>query len=144
MHPGIRVLLRLKDKWVPALGFASAGMTALMLCIVPASADDRAQGRALFAPCRACHALDRQAPPMAGPNLAGLIGRRVAGDPAFDYSPVLRQAGAQGRRWDRAMLDAFLADPEAMFPGMWMSGRRMANAAERQALAGFLADPAAR
>ena len=116
-----------------------------MLCTMAAArADDLARGRALFAPCRSCHALEFGGQPMPGPNLAGLIGRRVAGDPAFDYSPVLRQAGAQNRRWDRTMLDAFLADPEAMFPGMWMTGRRMPEAAERRALASFLADPAAR
>ena len=116
-----------------------------MVCtMATARADDLARGRALFAPCRACHALDPTASTMAGPNLAGLIGRRIAGDAAFDYSPVLRQAGAQNRRWDRAMLEAFLADPEAMFPGMWMTGRRMPEAAERWALAAFLADPAAR
>ena len=43
--------------------------------------------------------------------------------PQFDYSPVLRQAGAEGRRWDEAQLDSFLTDPEEMFPGMWMSIR---------------------
>jgi cytochrome c2 len=28
---------------------------------------------------------------MSGPNLAGLIGRKVGSDPAFDYSPALRK-----------------------------------------------------
>lgn len=115
-----------------------------MLCIVPAYADGPDRGRALFEPCRACHTLDPNAQPTAGPNLAGLLGRRVAGDSEFDYSPVLRQARAEERRWNRAMLDSFLTDPEAMFPGMWMTGRRIGDAAERKALAGFLADPASR
>jgi cytochrome c len=118
------------------------GWLLLAIALAPAIADER--GRALFEPCQACHALAPQAAARSGPQLAGLIGRRVAGDPAFDYSPVLRRAGAAGRRWDRAMLDAFLADPEAMFPGMWMTGRRMTDAAERRALADFIADPALR
>ena len=53
---------------------------------------------------------------MPGPNLAGLIGRKVAGDPNFDYSPVLRQARDEGRVWTLEALETFLADPEAMFP----------------------------
>jgi cytochrome c2 len=53
---------------------------------------------------------------MPGPNLAGLIGRKVAGDEKFDYSPVLQQAREQGRVWTVEALEMFLADPEAMFP----------------------------
>jgi cytochrome c len=80
---------------------------------------------------------------MAGPNLGGLIGRRIGGDPGFDYSPVLKQAAAEHRVWTIEALERFLADPERMFPGMWMSLHPMADAAERDALARFLADPEA-
>ncbi|MCC7346711.1 MAG: c-type cytochrome [Variibacter sp.] len=109
---------------------------------VAAAAQER--GAALFAPCRACHALDPAADPMAGPNLAGLAGRRIAGDPQFDYSPVLRQAGASGERWTAERLDAFLADPEAMFPGMWMTARGVREPDDRRALVRFLVDQPAR
>jgi cytochrome c len=101
-------------------------------------------GAALFAPCRACHSLEPSAKVMPGPNLAGLIGRKVAGDPAFDYSPVLRQARDEARVWTLEALEAFLADPEAMFPAMWMSAQGLRDAAERRALARFIADPASR
>jgi len=107
----------------------------------PAAAQD---GAALFAPCRACHSLDPAAKVMPGPNLAGLIGRKVAGDPAFDYSPVLRQAREDRRVWTLEALETFLADPETMFPAMWMSAQGIKDAAERKALARFIADPASR
>ncbi len=81
---------------------------------------------------------------MAGPNLAGLIGRKVAGDPNFDYSPVLRSARDQGRVWTRELLEQFLADPEAMFAAMWMSAQGIRDAAGRSTLARFIADPASR
>ncbi|MBY0337742.1 MAG: hypothetical protein K2X11_14085, partial [Acetobacteraceae bacterium] len=74
----------------------------------------------------------------AGPGLAGLAGRRVAGDPGFDYSPVLREAGARGERWDRARLERFLADPEEMYPGLWMGGNGLRRADEIAAVAAFL------
>jgi cytochrome c len=73
-----------------------------------------------------------------------LIGRAVAGNADFDYSPALRKARDEGLRWDAKRLETFLADPAAMFPGLWMSMRGIDDAAERQALVRFLEDPSAR
>ncbi len=110
-------------------------LLALCLLAAPAAAQD---GAALFEPCRACHALEANAEEGAGPNLSGVIGRKVAGDPRFDYSPALRAGREAGLVWDRARLERFLADPEAMFPGLWMGGRGLAEAAERAALVEFI------
>ena len=109
---------------------------------VPAAAEDA--GERLFAPCRACHSLEAAERGLPGPNLAGVIGRSIGGDPAFDYSPVLRKAHADGLRWDAARLESFLADPAEMFPGLWMSIRGIEDSAERQALVRFLQNPASR
>jgi cytochrome c len=116
----------------------------LWLVLLPSAAVADDNGSALFEPCRACHSLDPASKMAAGPNLAGLIGRKVAGDARFDYSPVLRQAHDDGRVWTIGMLDLFLADPEAMFPGTWMSRVPIATAGDRRALARFIADPASR
>jgi cytochrome c len=120
------------------------GSAALALLIAVASSAAAQDGTALFEPCRACHALDPAAKPMAGPNLAGLLGRKIAGDPQFDYSPVLRQAREEGRTWNAESLEVFIADPEALFPGTWMSRLPIPNAADRQALVRFITDPASR
>ena len=119
-------------------------LTVLLLSLslpFPALAEDGARA---FTPCRACHSLDPVERGLPGPNLSGLIGRAVAGDPEFDYSPVLRKARDDGLRWDAKRLEAFLADPAAMFPGLWMSIRGIEDAAERQALVRFLEDPSSR
>ena len=113
----------------------------LLLLPVAAVADD---GSKLFTPCRACHSLDPADQGLPGPNLAGLIGRKVGGNAAFDYSPVLRKARDDGLRWEAERLNRFLADPAEMFPGLWMSMRGIEDAAERKALARFLANPAPR
>ena len=96
-------------------------------------------GRAAFDPCLSCHALDPAATGLPGPNLAGLIGRPVAGSPDFDYSRVLRAARDDGLTWDMARLERFLADPEGMFPGIWMSYPGIRDPNERRALAAFIA-----
>jgi cytochrome c len=120
-----------------------AGLLLLaMLTAAPAAAEEN--GEHLFAPCRACHSLDPAEPGLPGPNLVGLIGRKIGGDTAFDYSPVLRKARDQGLRWDARRLDAFLSDPAEMFPGLWMSMRGIEDAAERQSLVRFLADSSSR
>jgi cytochrome c len=73
---------------------------------------------------------------MAGPNLHGVMARRVAGDPAFDYSPVLEAAREQGDAWDAARLMRFLADPEEMYPdpGLWMGANGVRDEAARRAV----------
>jgi cytochrome c len=86
---------------------------------------------AAFEPCQACHALTRDAGQKPGPQLAGLVGRRVAGDPAFDYSPALRAARDEGDVWTRERLEVFLTDPEAMYPGQWMGSPPIRNARQR-------------
>jgi cytochrome c len=122
------------------------GAKVFLACIMLASSSAMAEeaGARLFEPCRACHSLDKAERNMPGPNLAGLLGRRVAGDGAFDYSPALRKARDEGLAWDEARLDRFLTDPAEMFPGLWMATRGIDDAAERRALVRFLADPAAR
>ena len=120
---------------------AAAGALALATSTPAGAAGEApvAAGRAAFEPCGACHALEPGTTGLPGPNLAGLIGRPVGGAPDFAYSAVLRAAGDDGVVWDRALLERFLADPEGMFPGMWMSYPGIVDPAERQALAAFIA-----
>ena len=121
-------------------------LAALLLLVAPAAPPAAAEdsGERLFAVCRACHSLDPAERGLPGPNLAGIIGRRIGGDPAFDYSPVLRKARDEGLRWDPTRLETFLADPAEMFPGLWMSMRGIGDAAERRSLVRFLATPSSR
>ena len=116
----------------------------LLSLLLPASAAAEENGTRAFTPCRACHSLDPAERNLPGPNLSGVIGRAVGGAADFDYSPVLRKARDEGLRWDAKRLETFLADPAAMFPGLWMSMRGIEDAAERQALVRYLTDPSAR
>jgi cytochrome c len=121
--------------------FAGLPLFAILAAAPAAAEENRAR---LFASCRACHSLDPAERGLPGPNLAGLIGRKVGGDTAFDYSPVLRKARDEGLRWDTGRLETFLADPAEMFPGLWMSMRGIEDAAERETLVRFLVNPSSR
>jgi cytochrome c len=116
----------------------------LLPLLLPAPANAEGDGARAFTPCRACHSLDPAERNLPGPNLSGVIGRAVGGAAEFDYSPVLRKAREDGLRWDAKRLETFLADPAAVFPGLWMSMRGIEDTAERQALVRFLSDPASR
>ncbi len=106
----------------------------VVLLAVAANAQAQQCAPQAFAPCQACHALTPDAGTRPGPQLAGVVGRPVAGDPAFDYSPVLRAARDRGDVWTRDKLDAFLSDPEAMYPGLWMGSPPIRDANQRSAL----------
>ena len=86
---------------------------------------------AAFEPCKACHALGLDGGQKPGPQLVGVIGRPVAGDPAFDYSPVLRAARDKGEVWTKDRLDRFLSDPEALYAGTWMGSPPIRDAQQR-------------
>ena len=116
----------------------------LLPVFAPAPANAEEDGARAFTPCRACHSLDPAEGGLPGPNLSGVIGRAIGGAADFDYSPVLRKARDEGLRWDAQRLETFLADPARMFPGLWMSMRGIEDAAERQALVRYLADPSSR
>ena len=122
------------------------GSTVFLACLMLASTSAVAEdsGARLFEPCRACHSLDKAARNLPGPNLAGLLSRKVGGDATFDYSPALQKARDAGLIWDEARLNKFLTDPAEMFPGLWMATRGVEDAAERRALVQFLIDPASR
>ena len=104
-----------------------------------ARADDC--NRQAFESCEACHALTKDAGQRPGPQLVGVIGRRVAGDPAFDYSPALRAARDRGEVWTKEKLDLFLTDPQELYAGTWMSSPPIRDAKARADLLCVLGKP---
>ena len=96
---------------------------------------------AAFEPCKACHALSRDAGQKPGPQLVGVIGRPVAGDPDFDYSPPLRAARHKGEVWTKERLDQFLSDPEALYAGTWMGSPPIRDAKQRADILCVLSRP---
>jgi cytochrome c2 len=104
-------------------------------------AQDLGRGEQLFEPCRSCHSLEPGKSGMAGPDLSRLKGRIVGTAKGFDYSPPFQAARAQKLTWDEARLKAYLADPEAMFKGGWMSSQGLDDEEDRAAVAAFLFKP---
>jgi len=96
---------------VLALNLATATACCLALVICPAAAADAEHGKALFAPCAACHT-DR--PDALGPSLKGVFGRRSAALEDFRYSNAMRRANLV---WDADNLRAYLSNPQGKVKG---------------------------
>jgi cytochrome c len=109
---------------VAALAFTAAADAA--------PTGDPAHGQQLFSRCTACHSIDAGGPNRVGPNLHGVVGRKVAAAPGFHYSDALR---AQSFVWDDARLDRWLTDPRAMVPGTLMILRTPSDAERRDLIA---------
>jgi cytochrome c len=84
----------------------------------PYNAGDLANGEAKFAICKSCHTLAPGGPDLTGPNLNGVLGRKVASKAGYNYSDALK---AQSFTWDAAQMDKWLTDPKALVPGTKMT-----------------------
>ncbi|CAN7651992.1 c-type cytochrome [Bosea sp. LjRoot237] len=118
-----------------------AGLAALFALALTRTEPLQAQepaGAIVFKACQSCHSLDPAKAGMAGPHLAGLKGRVLGSAEGFDYSPAFRAAKTQRLRWDEERLKAYLADPDAVAPGGWMSPPTGLSVEDRAAVADYL------
>ena len=125
-----------------AIAVSVAGAAALLVSIhgahgsAPAtSAPQAVQPPPAFAQCKACHSVTKGGPSGVGPNLFGSFGAAAGAKPGYAYSPAIK---ASKIRWDRATLDAYLADPKGRVPGNKMAIPGIKDAAKRQEIVDYL------
>jgi cytochrome c len=105
----------------PAEGAAKGGEAAPGAEILPALAKaDPKKGEASVALCKVCHAFDKGAPSPIGPNLYGVVGRKIASLEGFNYSPALKAKQSEGD-WTFEHLDLWLTNPQAFATGTIMA-----------------------
>jgi len=103
----------------------------LALAATPALA---ATGEQLFGDdCGSCHTTGAASTSDA-PTLKGVVGRKIASLPDFQYSAGLK---AKPGAWDDAALDAFIAAPQTFAPGTQMYGGA-ADPNDRKAIIAYL------
>jgi cytochrome c len=99
-----------------------ARLSAALLCIVLAApalaADDAAKGAIVFQRCAMCHDADKGGGNGLGPNLFGVVGRKVASLPDFPYSSALK---ASRIVWTDDKLKVWIAGPAKLVPGTRMA-----------------------
>ena len=112
---------------------AASIVAATALAAPGVQAQDANPGKAVFAQCASCHAID--ASNGVGPSLQGVVGRRAGSFAGFRYSRAMKAAGTT---WDATTLDGYIADPQKAVPGNVMPFAGISDAKPRADLVGYL------
>jgi cytochrome c len=81
------------------------------------AAGDAEKGKADFAKCAICHQIGPGAKTLVGPELNGIVGRKVASVADYTmYSAGMKKLGDSGLVWTEENIDKWIADPKAMIP----------------------------
>jgi cytochrome c len=86
--------------------------------------------------CGTCHTVEHGVAARQGPNVAGVVGRKVGSQAGFKYSEGF---GRADWTWDATSLDRWLANPQAMIPGAVMLYRQ-GDPATRKTIIDWLKD----
>jgi cytochrome c len=86
---------------------------AVLALLPKANAD---AGADIFKKCLSCHTPDKGGRDLVGPNLWGIVGRKVASADSFEkrYSDAMKGHGGE---WTRERLAAYLHNPAKAVPG---------------------------
>jgi cytochrome c len=94
------------------------------------------RGAEVFRACTACHTLTPDGGNRAGPTLHGIMGRRIASAPGYNYSPALRTMDIV---WNtETIARMFEVGPSRYTPGTKMPEQTIPDPADREALVRFL------
>lgn len=92
-------------------------------------------GQEIAQRCQQCHDLSKGGPNKIGPNLWGIIGRRRASHPGFDYSSAMT---AKGGAWTYDEIFRFLHAPASYIPGTKMTFAGLPRAQDRVNLIAYM------
>jgi len=102
---------------------------------ITAAAGEPHVGRQVYRKCQACHSLEPGKNTL-GPSLAGIVGKKSAQEPSFNFSPAMRSANLT---WDIPTLDKYLLDPAKVVPGNRMPFPGLKTENERRDVIAYLA-----
>ncbi|MCM2331842.1 MAG: c-type cytochrome [Pseudomonas sagittaria] len=109
---------------------------ALFAATSPQAEASLERGQMLFqTKCSICHYSDAAAGHAVGPNLHGVVGRRIGSAEGFAYSAAMSSSAGN---WSAERLDTFLTSPATDLPGTAMPFSGLKKAEDRQALILFL------
>ncbi|MDE1994249.1 MAG: cytochrome c family protein, partial [Rhizobiaceae bacterium] len=102
---------------------------------------DAVAGAAVFKKCGVCHTATEHEN-HTGPSLMGVVGRKVASIPDYNYSPAMKAFGADGKVWDEALLRKYLPSPQFLVRGTKMTFPGLKNDKDLDNLIAYLKSPA--
>ena len=111
-------------------------VAAVVICSAALPARAAEEGQVLFNnACRTCHSV-KAGDNRLGPSLHAVVGRPAGAVPGYGYSSALKDTKLT---WDKATLDRFIADPNAVAPGNGMKPYGgLASAEDRASIITYL------
>ena len=116
------------------ISYLGLGILLTFVRVCPAVAADVAEGKEEFKKCALCHTTEAGKNKI-GPSLFGIVGRKSASLPNFNYSEAMKKFD---HTWDARTLDTYLADPRATVPGTKMIFPGIKDEKERQDVIAYL------
>jgi cytochrome c len=112
---------------------------ALAAVTLLAARPTSAQDAGAFQPCAACHSVGTNGNRIEGPNLKGVVGRKIASQPGFKYSDAMRKFAETHPAWTEELLDDYIKNAEELIPGTSMNNApAMRNSRARKAIVEYL------
>jgi cytochrome c len=129
--PGYEIAVK-EEEPAKAGGEAAAKAEPIENLLGSASAEHGAQ---VAKQCQVCHNLQEGQGPKIGPDLYGVVGRKVASKENFHYTDALK---AKGGTWTFDALNKWLDDPRADVPGTAMTFAGIKNEKQRADVIAYL------
>jgi cytochrome c len=107
----------------------------LLLIATNAQAGDPNRGKVTFGQCSGCHKVVANTSDSMGPNLFGIVGRRVGSKASYDYSDAMKAAGFS---WTHDKLKAFIMDPDSVVPRSNMMFMGIKNPTQAEDVVAYL------
>lgn len=123
------------NRFLLSAALFALGTTA---ALAQSPAGDPEKGANVFKKCMACHAIGEGAKNKVGPELNGIVGRKMGSVDGFNYSETLKQHNAAGDVWDADKLNKYLENPKGYLPGIKMVFAGLPKDTDRADLEAYL------
>ena len=130
--PGYSIPVTAAKPGAPAAAPAAFDPKAVVALVAKATP---ANGQEVFRACQACHTVEKGGGVKTGPNLFGIVGRKVGGVAGFQYSPDFT---GKTTSWTYEELAKFLHNPKGYAPNTKMVFRGVEDPAELADLISYL------
>ena len=131
--PGYEIQVK-TEQAAPSGGAAAAKPAVASIDGLLAGASTQ-RGAQVAKECELCHNLAKGEGAKIGPPLFGVVGRKVASEPGFNYSSALK---AKGGTWSFDALNTWLFNPQTDVPGTLMTFAGIPSEHQRADVIAFL------
>jgi len=129
--PGYEIAIKEEQ---PQAGAAPAAPAEVPIAEALASASPQ-RGAEIAKQCQACHNFQEGQGAKIGPDLYGVVDRKIASVAGFNYSAALK---AKSGNWDFDTLNTWLTKPSAYAPGTAMTFAGLSNEKQRADVIAYL------